>query len=87
MHIPPPHTHTESVLPSQRVVDLQDKDLLGVPVTQPIVDLCTIFDCTDDLKGPRANQVDRMWPAHYEQLGMFQTTMSESDREVLPSLI
>ena len=24
-----------------------------------------------------------MWPAHYEQFGTFQTTMSEGDREVL----
>ena len=30
-----------------------------------------------------ANQIVRMWPAHYEHFGSFQTTMSEWDREVL----
>ena len=42
--------------------------------------LCTIFDCTDNLKGSTANQVVRMWLAHFEQFGKFQTTMGESDR-------
>ena len=59
--------------------------LLGVPVTQPMVDLpCAIFQRTDDLKNSTANQVVRMWPAHYEQFGSFQTPMSDvyRDREV-----
>ena len=62
-HTPP----TQLVLPSQLLADLQGKDLLGVPVTQPMVDLCPIFDCTDDLKGSTISQVVRMWPAHYKQ--------------------
>ena len=78
------HTPTQSVLPNQLVADPQGNYLLGVPVTQPMVDLlCGIFDRTNDLKGSTANQVVRMWPVHLNQFGTFQTTMSESDREVL----
>ena len=79
------HTPTWSVLPSQPsllLADLQGKDQLGVPVTQPMC-TCVIFNCTDGLKGSTANQVVRMWPAHCEQFGSFQTTMSEANREVL----
>ena len=69
---------TQSVLPSQLLVDPHGKDILGVPVTQPMMDLlCAIFNCTDDLKSSTANQVVGMWPAYYEQFGTFQTTMSE----------
>ena len=78
------HTPTQSVLPSQLLADPQGKELLGVPVTQPMVDLlCAIFQCTDVLKSSTANQIVRMWPAHYKQFSLFQTTMSESDRDVL----
>ena len=65
------------VLPSQLLSNPQSKELLGVPVTQLMVDLlCAILHST-------ANQVVRMLPAHYEQFGTFQTTMSEGDRAVL----
>ena len=78
------HIATQSVLPSKLFADLQGKDLLRVPVTQSMVDLLfTIFDHTDDLRSATAIHIVRMWPAHYEQFGMFQTTMSKSDRAVL----
>ena len=78
------HTLTLSVLLNQLLVDPQGKDLLGVLVTQPMVDLLyATFDHMDDPKGLTANQVVRMWPAHYNQFGTFQTIMSEFDREVL----
>ena len=55
-----------------------------MPVTQVMVDLlCAILDRTNDLKGFAANQVVRMWPAHFEQFGKVQTIMGEADREVL----
>ena len=55
-----------------------------VPVTQPMLDLlCVILQRSDDLKHSKANQIVRMWSAHYEQFVSFQTTMSEGDREVL----
>ena len=72
------HTPTQSVFPSQLLADPLGKDLLGVPVTQPMVDLlCVIFDCTDNLKSMTANQVIRMWPVHCNQSGAFQITMGE----------
>ena len=78
------HNPSQSVFLSQLQSDRQGKDFLAVPVTQPMVDLlCTIFDCIDDLKGSTANQIVRMCLAHYNQFSTFQTTMSESDREVL----
>ena len=79
------NAHSHAVGPAQPAFGRSTgKDLLGVPVTQPMVDLlCTIFDCTNDVKGSTANQVVRMWPVHYEQFGTFQTPMSESNREVL----
>ena len=66
------HAPKQSVPPGQLLVDdPQDKDLLGVPVIQPMVDLlCAILTYTDDLKASAANQeVVRMWPAHFEQFG------------------
>ena len=78
------HTPSQSVLPGQLLADPQGKELLGVPVTQPMVDLlCAIFQHTDNLKSSTANQIITMWPAHYEQFSSFQITMSEGDREVL----
>ena len=41
------------------------------------------MDLTDNLKGSRAKHVVKIWPAHFEQFGKFQTTMGEVDREVL----
>ena len=77
-------TPHQLVLPSQLLADPQVKELIGVPVTQAMVDLlCVILDCTDDLKGPTANQVVKMWLAHFEQCGKFQTTVAEADREML----
>ena len=77
------HIPKQSIMPSQLLTDLQGKDLLGVPGTHPMVGLCTVLDHTDDLKGSRTNQVVRMWLAHFEQIGKFQTTMGEADREAL----
>ena len=38
------HTPIQTVLPSQLLSDSQNKELLGVPVTQPMVDLlCAIL--------------------------------------------
>ena len=55
-----------------------------MPVTQVMMDfLCAILDHTNNLKGLMANQVIRMWLAHFEQFVKFQTTMGEADREVL----
>ena len=55
-----------------------------MPVIQLMVDvLCDILQRSDDLKHSTANQIVRMWPAHYEQFGSFQTTMSKGDRDVL----
>ena len=73
-------TPTQSVLSSQCLADLQGKDLLGVLMNQPMVDLCATFYHTDDLKGSMAHQVVRMWAVHYKQFGTFQTTISKSDR-------
>lgn len=77
------HTPNLLALPSQLLANPQGKDLLGVNVTQPMVDLCAILDCTNDLKGSTVNQGFKMWPVHFEQFGKFQTTMGEVDREVL----
>ena len=78
------HTSKQSVLPSQLPADPHARDLLGVPVTQPMVDLlCAILAHTNNLKGSTVNQVVQMWPAHFEQFGKFQTAMGEADREVL----
>ena len=78
------HNPTQTVLPSQLLSDSQGKELIGVPVTLPMVDLlCAIIQRTDDLKNSMANQIVRMWPVLYEQFGSFQTTMSEGDRKVL----
>ena len=75
------NTHKQLVLLSQLLADLQGKDLLGVPVTQPMVELlCAIFDRTDDLKGSMANQVVRMWPSHFEQFGKFRTRSTSLPR-------
>ena len=82
------HTHAggpaEPATSSQLLVDPQGKELLGVPITQPMVDLlCSIFHHTNDLNSSTANQIVRIWPAHCKQFGSFQTTMSEANREVL----
>ena len=45
--------------------------------------LCAVFHRPNDLKSSSANQIVRIWPAHYEQFGSFQTTMSEGNQEVL----
>ena len=43
------HIPAQTVLPSQLLSDPQHKELLGVPVTQPMVDLlCAILQQTDD---------------------------------------
>ena len=77
------HTPKQSVLPSQLLANPQGNDLLGLSVTQAMLDpLCAILDCTEDLKGCKPNHV-KMWPAHFEQFSKFQTTMSEANREVL----
>ena len=66
-------TASMSVLPLHMLPTPQNKDLLGVPVTQPMVDLlCAILQCTHDLKSSSANKVLHMWPAHYAQFGSFR---------------
>ena len=72
------HTPAHTVLPSQLLADPQHKELLRVPVTQPMVDLLwAILQRTDDLKHPTANQVMHMWPAHFDQFSSFHTTMRQ----------
>ena len=66
------------------IINPQGKEFLGVPVTQPMVDLlCAIFQQTNDLKGSLAYKVLSMWPAHCDQFGSFKAYLSDSDREVL----
>ena len=55
------NTPAQAVLPNQLLSDLQHKELLGVHVTQPMVDLlCAILQRTDNLKHSTANQIVRM---------------------------
>ena len=69
---------------SAHVTPPQNKDLLGVLVTQLMIDLlCAIFQCMDDLKSSSANKVLCMWLAHYTQFDSVQTLLSDLDREVL----
>ena len=77
------HTPAQTVLPSQLLSDPQNKERLGVPVTQPMVDLLCAILRFDDLKHSTANQIVRMWPAYYEQLNSFQTIVNDRDKEVL----
>ena len=44
------HTPTQTVLPSQLLSDSQNKELLGVPVTQPMVDLLCVLACQAAIK-------------------------------------
>ena len=77
------HASKQSVLPSQLLADPHGKDL-RVPVIQPMVDLlCAVLSYPHNMKSSTANQVVRMWPAHFEQFGKFQTAMRDADREVL----
>ena len=59
-------THAQTVLPSQLQSGPQGKEVLGVPVIQPMVDLlCAILQRSDDWKNSSANQIVRMWLAHF----------------------
>ena len=69
---------TQSAFPQDMSTVVAKSGGIGVPITQTIVDLTTIMEHTDDLKGSSVNKVLRMWPSHYKQFDTFVTKMSET---------